>query len=523
MVRSAIVFIAAWCALMPVAAQGRSARASGGSAAIPDAAAEQRAQQALAAGEAAFAQGTLKLASDKAAESLRLAPSAEALRLLGRVALAEGRQLDAQDLLRRYLADPDLESDDQSPAQNEARRLTATLPTSSGQLKILGDAGTQVILDGRLVGVLPLPLPLLVAVGSHKVELVRGRVRLEDEVRVPLGRLAELRSDTGRSALITSVLPGVVLLDEYRGIDAAMEQRLNRAAESAVESEHLSLLPRELVLEAAGEPPPGPCLDEARCLMTLVERSQADFLLRLRVQRQAGPPSQPANDWQIELQLWDAETGMVAASNAQSCERCEIEKASRTLADMFAPVYKRAVARPRGRLELHSEPSGALVTIDGRKFGTTPLEMPLFAGSAKMTLKMEGYQDVTQDVAITEGEPTRLTLPLTAVPKPPPSLPPPPPPPQKGLPRPLWRLVTGSVVLAGGLLGIGIGAGALAVDGHCANPYSLSGPTDPPACLQKFVGTSVLGDVLLPIGGALVLGGTLLLALPKKTTAQRRY
>ena len=58
-----------------------------------------------------------------ATTSYRLVPSPEALFVLASVARAEKRELDAQDLMRRYLADPNLDagSDGAEPGSSSIR------------------------------------------------------------------------------------------------------------------------------------------------------------------------------------------------------------------------------------------------------------------------------------------------------------------------------------------------------------------------------------------------------------------
>jgi len=181
----------------------------------PDDQTLEQAQKSLQAARAALLAHDSAEAYRRAAEAFRLVPSPEALLTLGRVALAEKRLLDAQDLLRRYLADPNLESAPNSPDQEEAQRIADSVRPSSSKLNILGDRGTLVTVDGRLVGALPLSRPLLISTREHKVELQRGSGRLEEQVRVPAGRLGELRFDVRTRALLSNVLPGVIVFDEY--------------------------------------------------------------------------------------------------------------------------------------------------------------------------------------------------------------------------------------------------------------------------------------------------------------------
>ena len=76
--------------------------------------------------------------------------------------------------------------------------------------------------------------------------------------------------------------------------------------------------------------------------------------------------------------------------------------------------------------------------------------------------------------------------------------------------RPRWRLITGGIMLGSGLLLSGFGAAALATNGHCQD-----GSTNFATCPQYYDTTGV-GAALLGTGGALLLGGTVLLAIPAK-------
>lgn len=75
--------------------------------------------------------------------------------------------------------------------------------------------------------------------------------------------------------------------------------------------------------------------------------------------------------------------------------------------------------------------------------------------------------------------------------------------------RPVWRLATGGVLLAGGAALLGFGGGALAVDGQCID----SAPPPMKSCHFDYA-TGSLGLGLL-IGGAVAVGaGALLVAWP---------
>jgi hypothetical protein len=70
-------------------------------------------------------------------------------------------------------------------------------------------------------------------------------------------------------------------------------------------------------------------------------------------------------------------------------------------------------------LRLDSSPSGALVNLDGRPLGLTPLEVQDPAPGARATLSREGYQPA--EITLRTGEATRLVTLLPLTPTPPPA------------------------------------------------------------------------------------------------------
>ena len=101
------------------------------------------------AGEALTA-GDLELAQKKAEAAYKKQASGEALFVLGQIAQAQGQAVVAQDLFRRYLADPGGTVD---PAKRTVaqRGVTQALP-QTGDLYIAGDKDALVYIDDRLLG-----------------------------------------------------------------------------------------------------------------------------------------------------------------------------------------------------------------------------------------------------------------------------------------------------------------------------------------------------------------------------------
>ncbi len=494
-------------ALAPSFVEARRAKPERPSSESPDDETLKQAQQALNAASAALAAGDSPLAYRRAVESFRLVRAPDALLVLGRVALAENRQLDAQDLMRRYLADPNLESASDSPDQKAALRITEQSHAQSAKLNILGDRGTLIFVDGRLVGSLPLSRPLLLSPSEHKVELERGERRLEDQLRVPVGRLGELRADLTTRALVLSVLPGVIVFSNYSGIDDPTTRRLGQVVEDAVHAERLSPLPHALALETAGEPAPGSCENAQRCLVDLARKCEADYLLRVRVKR-------PTTDWQLGMELIDVTVGEAAAEVESTCAGCAVDVAARQLAGLFGPLYNKASSRPRGQISLTSTPSDAEVLLDGKAVGKTPYQATAWAGQRMLLLRKLDYLEEKLSISIAEGQNPPIAIPLRLVPEPEPAaLAPPPPPPKaptmewRRMPRPKWRLGLGISSMVVGAVTLGFGASALAVNGQCID--------SPPSGTCRQIFNTLAPGVGLTVTGLLVLGvGTGLVAWP---------
>ncbi|MBR2637513.1 MAG: PEGA domain-containing protein, partial [Bacteroidaceae bacterium] len=66
-----------------------------------------------------------------------------------------------------------------------------------------------------------------------------------------------------------------------------------------------------------------------------------------------------------------------------------------------------------GSLSIASSPLGAKITIDGKEYGTTPCNIDdLLIGSHKVTLSKDGYESLTVDITINEGETTEENVAL---------------------------------------------------------------------------------------------------------------
>jgi len=471
-----------------------------------------RAEALRAQGSAALGKKDWGAASDALVESYRLSPDGRTLYLLGQVAWNTGKTVAAQDLMRRFLADQ--ASSEDAAARSEADKIVDQPRPASGEVLVVGERGALVFVDDRVVGVLPLPLPLLLVSGEHKVTLeVSGR-RLEGPVRVLPGRTSELRFNLSSDAVVARVVPAVVWVPTWKGVPGEAQKLFAKAVEQSVTKQKLSVVSKGVALAQA--PRVSDCLEQLQCLEQLATMNEAGYSLTTSVEA-SGDPAR--SDWSLKLALIDTPTGDYAAVAEKRCDRCTTDQASAALVDATTALLQAGAARPKGTLEVLTDPPGADVLLTDRRLGQTPYVRTAFVGAYDVTLKLSGYSLVRQHLEVEDGKKAsaRLTLtpegtpppPPVAVVKPapppplPPAPPPPPPPPERG-PRPIWRVATGaSLIGVGALLGA-YGISGLAVDGSVVD---VNG--SPMRLYSQAPGGAFVG-----VGLAVAIGGAVLLAVP---------
>lgn len=482
---------------------------------------------ALQRGSAALAAGDLATAGPLLSDAYRADPGPATLYQLGRLALAEGRALDAYDLMRRFLADPDLEtSSDAAPPPNaqtgstgaappnvqpvdarplaaeikEAERVTTLPHPPGGTLNIQGERGSLIVLDGRVVGVLPLPLPLYISPAEHKLVVERGGRRIEDQVQIAVGRLGEVRTDLSSHAFLLSVLPAVLLIEEFQDVPPELRLRLQAAVEKALLRSRVSPLSKEQALAQAQTPRLQSCVETRGCQIELARKVEAGAVLAVQA-------TQSKSGLQLRVALWDLDVGEEASAQDQICGSCTPDQSSAALQDLTGRAYVQGSARGKGQLSVTSTPAGADVFINDKPAGVAPWNKFLFAGSYLVTVRKDALPAEKRDVTLGAGEERRLDVALSA--------PEPPPAPlirrfeQRRAPRPVWRLVLGGVMAAGGVTTGAFGIGALSIDGQCNTP----GPDVNSTC-QLLYRTGTIGGILLGAGVALTASGITLMALP---------
>jgi hypothetical protein len=167
-----MLVIAAGVALVAARAQG----------AEPDhrAEARRRYERALElVDEGAYAEAVVEFS-----RAYELAPHHTVLYNLGQAYVALGKPVEAIDALRRFLAEggAQVAADRRAQVEQEIRRQEARVGTLAVETE---PPGAAVQLDGGDVGKTPLPAPVRVGIGVHRVSAtLAGRARAEQSVTV---------------------------------------------------------------------------------------------------------------------------------------------------------------------------------------------------------------------------------------------------------------------------------------------------------------------------------------------------
>ena len=512
-------------------------RPAAGNAARVSSALAQRGAAALAAGDLAAAERLLTAA-------YRQTPSAELLFQLGQLAALQGQRLLAHDLMRRYLNDPAANTDPQRAAA--AQKVLAEPRPPSGKVRVQGDRGGLVLLDGRLLGRLPLVQPLLAAPGPRTLAIQYPGKQLEVRIDVVAGRLVDIQCTRATGAIFLANPPALLLLAELSEVAPAFAEQLLDAVDRAAQGRQLTILKPEALLSLAPElkslPEPQAqaellrCLAQPECLQRLLRLAQVDYALRIRatVGELAHQPAEAAErvkQWEFATELLHVSAIGVAGAERQHCAACSEQKAAAALQEAVSRTLTVGLGQPRGTLVVSSEPAGAQVWLGERLLGPTPLTLAAWAGEYPLELRQPGHPSERRVVRVAAGKTAAVAVDLPPVAPPPVAAsttsapprvvaprvvsPPAGPRPWERGPRPRWRLALGATsVLVGVTFGV---LGTLTMDitahSYCGSP---SAPTPSTAnCDFAALGRqNNLGIASTALGGALILTGVGLLAWP---------
>jgi hypothetical protein len=162
--------------------------------------------------------------------------------------------------------------------------------------------------------------------------------------------------------------------------------------------------------------------DASRRVTFAIERSESDYI--------------------VHGTIADASGAIVTAEEV--CELCGIAELSETVAALAGRLGQRlALTHEPATLEIESTPRAATVAVDGSVVGTTPLRTEVDAGTHTIEVSKPGYRSDSHRFEAEGGATERFTLTL------------------RGATYKRW---VPWAALAGGLVGIGVGAGLIAID-----------------------------------------------------------
>lgn len=364
------------------------------------------------------------------------------------------------------------------------------------EVAVNGPRGALLLMDGRALGKLPLPLNLVVPAGSHRFRLELGSQSAEsDALAFPGNGQAELNLTlSGRTLVaVLRLTDGLLLLLRPESLASAQTSGITAAVAAAAKQEHSVLLGsdkqdallrrKELLIS---------CLEHSDCHEPMFRDGQVSYVLSVRVE--GGAPGS-ATACTLHAALLDVRTHDLSASADEGCTSTDAAAIPAQVGALAARLLQSTAARPRGGLSVTSVPAGARVLVDGRFIGVTPLQQEAFSGSRALEVQAERYLPHKQTLLVEPNQTAAAQVTLERVPA-------------KPLPRPLWRLVTGSILVGGGLLLGGFGTSALLTNGQCQD-----GSMNVDTC-TPYYSTTAIGGGLLGSGAALTITGALLLAIP---------
>lgn len=444
------------------------------------------ASQLVQRGVLALAMRDFHAAYAALAEAYRLDPQPDTLYQLGVVRFAEGNTVAAHDLLRRYLREPGSEGAGAAAHRAEAERILSRPRPPSAELRVLAQPGDSILIDGRLVGLAPLRLPLLLTPGAHELSVIRGPAILRVTLQPRPGQVFEARTPAQGDALVVRRLAATWTVVE----PAASAEAVAKAwaqLDPLMEQKGLART------EPAGSTPPA-CAGEHACLLAWAGPGGAEYVLLIRA---------TLGSRRLSVELLDVAVAEPAAAEEADCDVADPAAVATVLSARLPTLLTRGVGRPAATVRITSTPTGAQVTDGERTLGFTPLTRSLFAGPRTLELRAPRHRPERRQIELQKDQDKALHVALE---------------PEvvatsqqiwRRAPRPAARIAGGTGALLIGLALTGLGASALAVSGTCSAEALL-----PALECPRIYQTTGAGIGLLVPGVLMSAGGIALLAWP---------
>lgn len=370
--------------------------------------------------------------------------------------------------------------------------------TETMDVAVNGPPGALLLMDGQAMGTLPLQVNINVPAGTHRFTLQQGTVSAaSDPLSFSGSGQAELNLTlAGRSLVaVLRTKDGLLLLLEPETLSASARSALYESVSRSASAKHSVLLTGEKEKRYSGRARELlRCIHDAECADALLPDGQVSYVLSVRIENGA---LEAAPTCLVRTTLLDVRTRDVGAQAETTSSPCSATGVSAQLAEMTSRLLQETAMRPRGNVSVSSTPPGAKVRVDRRLLGATPLQQEVFAGARAIEVRKDKYLPYQSSIQVEPNQTTPIEALLQRDPS-------------AQLSHPLWRVITGSILLGGGLLMAGFGTSALLTNGQCQDG-SMNLDTCSPYYSTTAVGAGFLGG-----GGALTIAGVLMLAIPSK-------
>lgn len=425
----------------------------------------------------------------------------DALFQLGRIAQAEGKDVLAADLFRRYR---ELVGGQLDPA------IKAVIDSHLGALKqpatevrIVAPEGEFLSVDGQLIGLSPLIGTVLVTPGRHRFAIDSNGSRFESDVlNVPEGRPAQVNLSAGSHGAAIAVLslsPAAMLtFMGSTGMDVAVIESIRRVVGLSMAKEQTVLVSAEKMRTLFGSEPAG-CLEQADCLERVAEKAEARAVVVVRWKKADQRHQSIQSLIGANVEIRDVATKQLATDVRFACDGCSGSQLLDRFGQMVGQMIATANNRPRTMLTVQTMPSGASVFINGRLVGETPLERMSFAGVQTVKVAKDGYDPVERTIELHLNHSNMVELALHAQPGT-----------ASPAPRPVWRLALGGILIGVGIMTASFGISALTVNGTC----DVSTPVKDVLSCPRLYFTNGVGGGLLGGGLAITAAGVIMISVP---------
>ena len=198
---------------------------------------------------------------------------------------------------------------------------------------------------------------------------------------------------------------------------AAEVGALQEAAIKALKGQQFGLIDaREAQSVIAGEATLRDCYSDL-CLERLGRLLNAGIVVRFRgkvILPEASKAADKQPSWRFRIDVLDVEIGATGAQPEFDCPSCSVKQAAEKLGELITTAVLQTASRPRGVLEVKSEPPGATVYVDGTELGVTPYKRAAFAGTRKVVVRHVGFLSQQLEASVPDGQKAKVEAKLVA-------------------------------------------------------------------------------------------------------------